>query len=216
MKALKNPVVVGVLAVVALGVVINSVMPKKQGSKPKSGADKTAVAAPAKTKKSKAPAFIEPDVNMDAAQAGWLAVPERDPFGSRKPAVQAAAKTTEAITSPVPTEEVLQLSAIWMQDAARPLAILNGKIVGEGDTVKGFRVERILTDQILVAGTRGLASVRFPGNPPPPVTDPSKPAAAIADASLPVVDPNEALSVLEPLLKAADALTKAQAELNRR
>jgi len=214
MKALKNPVVVGVLAVVAIGVVINSVMPKKQGSKPKPGAEKAAVVAPAKTKRSKAPAFIEPDVNMDAAQAGWLAVPERDPFGSKKPAAESTVQL-EDTAAPAPHESELRLSAIWLQDASRPLAIVNGKIVAEGDVVEGFKVERILTDQVLVAKGTEVASVCFMGNPPPAPAESAKPAA-IAEAGLPLIDSASALSTLEPLLKAADALTKAQAELKRR
>jgi hypothetical protein len=53
-----------------------------------------------------------------------------------------------------PTRSALQLNGI-MYDPRQPMAIVNGKLVGVGDEVGGFRVKEISKDGVRLDGYEG-------------------------------------------------------------
>ena len=59
-----------------------------------------------------------------------------------------------------PVSEVLTLTAIWWQSGII-LAAVNGNIVSEGETVKGFRIENIGLEGIRVNGPDGREQLEF-------------------------------------------------------
>lgn len=56
----------------------------------------------------------------------------------------------------------LELSAIWRQTGGT-FAVINGMVCSEGDTVEGFRVERIEDDRVILENGEWREVVRFPG-----------------------------------------------------
>jgi hypothetical protein len=182
MKLFNNPFVVGGLALLALGLVARSLLPAfnrgapskpsaKQTAKPaqaKPAAAKTAAAKTGSTavngasarETSSAPAarpaveLAPPVYSVDAQQveislAKWMSAPKRDPF-----------QVTVGENAPPRAEEVLELTAVWRQSGSH-LAVVNGKIVGEGEAIEGFTIETIDENHLWLQGPRGAESLRF-------------------------------------------------------
>jgi hypothetical protein len=98
---------------------------------------------------------IAPDASIDSQQvqmklARWIASPRRDPFQL----------TAHARGTNQSARELLTLKATWLQ-TDRNLAVINGKIVGEGDTILGFRIESIAGDFVWVVGSAGREQLEF-------------------------------------------------------
>jgi hypothetical protein len=74
-----------------------------------------------------------------------------------------------------PLAGVLDLKAVWLQEDGG-WAVINGKVLGEGDTILAFRVEKILADGVLVQGPGGTRKVNF--KPPAP-----RPSSVLAAAT---------------------------------
>src|SRR4051812_8738526 len=131
MKFFRNPVVVGILALLAVVLVCrNALAPLWQRMAHRSGPAKTP--APAAVDASTTPAAsttptlevvvppvpkgprIQPEINIDRAQVGWKSngVPRRDPFQ-----VPPATVTNIARLYP-PAAELFALRAVWWQSGA--------------------------------------------------------------------------------------------------
>jgi hypothetical protein len=169
MNPLRNPWVVGVLAVVAVIVVARQVMtggrsggatvasttqpstPVADASAPAPAPDSTpAKPAPEKS----APLSI--DSNYTAQHyADWAGAPRRDPFLKLLPGPE---KTEKPIAS-------LKLQAIWRQTGSS-LAVINHGVYAEGDTVEGYKVEKIEDDQVWLQGSDQKERLGFAGDQP--------------------------------------------------
>jgi hypothetical protein len=150
MKFLKNPIFVGVLVVVALVLVFRNF--NLASLFQRAVASKTAAAEPDAEAEEEKDSGAETLAGFDPALTGWgNDLPRRNPFSSAPVAEEAA------IEDP---EQTLELAATWLQDTAR-LAIINGGVVAEGETVAGMRVESILADRVIVSGPDGSAEIGF-------------------------------------------------------
>jgi len=170
MNLFKNRYVVICLGVVALLMLINSFKPMWQrgrsSSSTASAKAQMPVAAPAPVQlASNAPAAAastplgeaaEPAPGIELARVGWSfdGAPRRDPFQVIGPGA------TNLTRLYPPVSEVLTLTAIWWQSGII-LAAVNGAVVGEGDTVKGFRIENIGLEGIWVNGPDGREQLEF-------------------------------------------------------
>lgn len=151
MKFLRKPWFVITLAVAALGVVLyNQVLPHLGSSNTKAkAATGPAVATPgpaaasAATAQKPVPAVALTPIDPAYALArfqGWIDAPARDPFLLYIPVAPKAAPQLPALSS-------LCLKAIWRQTGTG-LAVINDKLLGVGDEVSGYPIERIEADQV--------------------------------------------------------------------
>lgn len=87
-------------------------------------------------------------------QTRWVEAPERDPF---------AVFAGLAVTRPDPKKALaIQVSAIWRQ-SGQQLAVINGKMVREGDAAFDYTVERIESGAVFLRSpTTGIARAEFP------------------------------------------------------
>jgi hypothetical protein len=150
MKILKNPIFVGVLVVVALVIMFRNFNIASLFRKPPSSKTNTAAAAAEEEQAADENAGLT--AGVDPERVGWGSEqPRRNPFRSTPDAAEAEAENPE---------QTLVLAATWLQDTGR-LAIINGGIVAEGETVDGMRIESIFEDRVIVSGPRGPAAIGF-------------------------------------------------------
>lgn len=155
-KWLQNPRIVSVLAVtgfLAVGVQLYRSLPRRVSQSPAPPATATAAAAPA----SPVPAAGE-EFSTAVASIGWGEALPRNPFQPAPAPVPVAESTTpEQPRAEIPRPK---LSAISIQQNTR-LAILNGRIVAEGDTIQAWKVRSIHPDQVILDGPGGSAGISF-------------------------------------------------------
>lgn len=169
MRLSRNSYVIGGL--VALALVL---MFFQTGKKPPAAA-----AAPTPPKKTK-PLMEQPEVSIDVPQAGWVQSPRRELFRFN---------SLLGPTNSPPVEESLVLKAVWLQDSGN-WAVINGKVVGEGEAILDFQVEKILADKVWVQGPGGRKSVGFKAAAPLP----SQPASNDVGSRAPKPAPGQRLS----------------------
>jgi|KBSSwiStaDraftv2_1062776.scaffolds.fasta_scaffold756747_2 hypothetical protein len=170
MKFLRNPITVGILALVAVGMLVHSLYPHLRGrprraTPARSTPAPTPAAAMALTplEKPTASAPLQTDkaptaatamtMDLDLIRAGadrWLQA-RRDPFQLR---------TVAARPMYPPAREVLFLSAVWRQTDSS-LAVLNNRIYAAGDRVLRYTLSSIEADQVWVQGPNGREAVGF-------------------------------------------------------
>ncbi|MFT4550554.1 MAG: hypothetical protein ACI9UA_000129 [Pseudoalteromonas tetraodonis] len=155
-QALQNPFIVGILAILALGYVVRTILKKP----PSAYSAAIAAQEASEAEKSKKGKSESSQKRIDAALAEWTVQPERNPFRSQ-PAEEAkgliAAEDPAALGSEVPD---LKLSAIWL-DKGRKLAVINGRVVDVGDRILDFQVTEILPDRIILNGSGHQMVIRF-------------------------------------------------------
>lgn len=174
MKALRNPLVVTGLAVLAFGVagwnVVGPMVKRYRATHAQPAAATpgraTTHAAPVTADRVQPTAAV-PRIPIDVAQVRprvleWLEAPRRDPFQL----YSASARATDGPRA----ADVLALKAIWRQTGGS-LAVINGQVLGEGDEISGFKLERIEGDMVWVRGTNGSERIEFtpaggPDRPP--------------------------------------------------
>jgi hypothetical protein len=179
MKVRRNPLVVGLLGVLALGVAFwNVVGPMVGRLRVRRAAPAVAAAAPGTSTLAVAlpqpspadPGALPPilPINQEAILGRfteWLEAPGRDPFEFFVPA--------EVTQGGPRAAELLSLKAIWRQ-AGGQLAVINNVVLGEGEQIAGFKLERIEADSVWVRGTNGSERVEFSAIPttlsPAPLT----------------------------------------------
>jgi hypothetical protein len=172
MKLLRNPVVVGLLAVLAVGMLVYYVFwPLISGQMgrraPRAAAAPapTAVAAPVNPAAPSSPMAQVKDVidkimgnepvpgprldlaAVQASGAKWLQSPRRDPFLGKRDSASRA-------------ELLLKLKAIWRQTGSA-LAVINRSVLSEGDTILEFTLEKIETNHVWVTGPNGREPLIF-------------------------------------------------------
>jgi hypothetical protein len=183
MKALRNPMVVGILAAGAFAYAAwtvaapflkkpsrsksTSAQPSKPASKAKATpspvAGNTATPSPI-------PSLSLPPLDLAAIHARlpqWIESPARDPFEANR-------NLGKQPTGPR-ADQLLSLKAVWRQTGGN-LAVLNNQLLTEGAEIAGFTLERIETDAVWVRGTNGLERVGF-GSPAvrSPAANPRRP-----------------------------------------
>jgi hypothetical protein len=191
MKLMRSPIAVGVLVLIALLLVGNSLKNSrsvqnmwnrtftKQTAKPAAKpavqpaakpAAKPASAAKASTTRTTAARgsnnIPDPDiatlteavvrVPVDAALVSadaerWTAAPRRDPFWRRSSALERRGPKAA---------DVLTLKGIWRQTDST-LAIINNRIVSEGEIIQGFSIVTIEMGRVWVEGPDGRESIEF-------------------------------------------------------
>ncbi len=147
MKLLRNPIVVGTLVVISALVVAYQFKPGNRGA-----ATPSAAAAVPVTPSAPAPVAPAPKPRVEtvppAAEAAeisalladaeqWAVTPRRDPFRIRfyTPHVSGSTNLPHART-------LLTLGAVWFQEIST-LAVVNGAVLREGDTILEFRITKI-------------------------------------------------------------------------
>ena len=160
MKLLQNKLVVGVLGVAALAIVANNFGLFKPSPKVAADVNETASqpgdnkkpktqSKPSKTPNSsptqKAPSGQPMDLaTIQMRLPQWIKAPGRDPF-------QHFAKQPDYPG----VGAFLKLSAVWRQTTSR-LAVINQKVLAEGDMIEEYRIERIEGERVWVHGPIGL------------------------------------------------------------
>jgi hypothetical protein len=179
MKLLRSPWIVGVLAIVAVLVVANSIFPNaiphvwRQVSPgtattpaaapvddtpapappppaaPTTPAHSAAAPVTAAAPPPATPSFDVASIRANAAR--WASSPRRDPFMGRR---------TDKDSSGPRAAQLLTLNGVWRQTNGT-LAIINGRVLIQGETIEGFTVDRIEPDRVWVAGPNGREPLEF-------------------------------------------------------
>lgn len=164
MKLLRNPLTVAALAVLALGVVVWN-LARPLWTRYQTRAKAAPAAARKATRVTPAIPQVRPDapaatsltpINLEVIQARlveWIDSPLRDPFEAYLGGLRGTPGPRAA--------DLLALKAVWRQTGQR-LAVINDAVVGEGDQVLGFRIDRIEGDVVWVHGTNGTERLQFP------------------------------------------------------
>lgn len=175
MKALRNPMVVGILAAGAFAYAAwtvaapflkkssRSKSTSAQQSKPASMTKATPPSVARNTPNptpnpTSNPALALPPLDLATIHARlpqWIESPARDPFEANRHLLSKP-------TGPR-ADQLLSLKAVWRQTGGN-LAVLNNQLLTEGAEIAGFTLERIETDAVWVRGTNGLERVGF-GSP---------------------------------------------------
>ncbi len=161
MNLLRNPMVVGALTVAAVGVLIYDLATESRPAKTHDDLLGRSVPIPAAKPSRAQPASdldqpVTPQLELRALEANaarWGQAPRRDPFRSRFDAQTQAAR-------------FLSLKAIWRQTEGA-LAVINDRVVAEGDRVLDFSVEKIESDRVWVSGPNGREDLVFKLSGPP-------------------------------------------------
>lgn len=162
-KALNNPAVVAVVALIAVASVVFTMRKRFKRFAPVVTMVKNQLNQLQQPAAPPAPAL--PGVNLEAARPidrdfvrnamdRWLQSPRRDPFGGHPLQLATVVTITNA---PAP----LTLTAIWRQ-TGRQLAVINGRVVTEGDKAFDYTVERIEDAVVILQGPAGPRRVEFP------------------------------------------------------
>jgi hypothetical protein len=174
MKFLRNPIVVGVLAIIACAysvwTALGSRRPRfSQGSDTPAAATPSPDTAPLPSSTPAAPELasntspvsdLSPDRLIDiptvaSLAARWIESPRRDPFRVERP--------RESRPSGPPASQLLSLRAVWRQTGSQ-LAVINEQILREGDQLQGFAIETIEAEGVWVRGTNGRERITFPAS----------------------------------------------------
>jgi len=168
MKPLQNPLVVAAMAAVALALVaLNFIAPLWRTARPFRNQPDAGASAEAHQA---GPADAEAQEPQDTAQQAaanpidtgyalghlteWIESPPRDPFALYPK------RTRDSDKNAVTAAEVLRLNAVWRQTGSQ-LAVINGQIVAEGQTIQGFEVERVEAESVWVRGAQGRECIEF-------------------------------------------------------
>ena len=159
MKWLQNKFVVGILGVLALGIVLNNFGILQRLKAPslgegeldggEVGAGRTELPPPKNAGGDGEGGATFTNVPMELPvihkqMNQWVNVPKRDPF-----------QHFIAQDGYPGAGAYLTLSAVWRQTGSR-LAVINQKVLAEGDTIKDYRLERIEGERVWVHGPVGL------------------------------------------------------------
>jgi hypothetical protein len=180
MSLLRNPIVVGLLAVVAAALVFQRVvwpLMKHTGSQrqtpPAAVAALSVLPSPTPAPATQIKTVEESAAGMMTGMGMDLATLERDsarwtetgrdPFQSRL-----TAATNQAKAYP-PAMQLLRLKGIWRQSGSS-LAVVNDQVIAEGDAILAFTVQSIEDTRIWVTGPNGREAVEFRSLSAPPET----------------------------------------------
>ena len=160
-KLLQNPVVVGILAIVAVFVVYRSAF-----SKP--AYEAVPVEKPADTV-AKGDGSTESESKIDPESVNWSLVELPNPFAPRKLDDLddlAGGEDQEEIPLVDETESLdLKLSAIC-RDGEHRFAVINERVVGEGEEISDYIVDKILANHVVLRNSGRRSIIGFPRGRP--------------------------------------------------
>jgi hypothetical protein len=172
MNRLRNPWVIGGTVALLLVVGVGAFFLLQPRPVRKAGAwapfpGSTAAANPVGAKPTPTNGWPEAPMDYGLIQtnlARWADEPERDPFQMSETVVEETVQNTNSRIS------LLKLKAIWRQTGGRAV-VINERILMEGDSIEGLKVERIEADRVWLKGperTEALIFGQAPLPPPPP------------------------------------------------
>jgi len=158
MKFLQNKVTVSILALGALVLVLAQFglfgkigsLTSPAATSPDTASTETAAGKPQASTASTAslkPSRPDRPLDLDRMKqriSRWVKTPQRDPF-------QFFTRHQDAPRA----ADLLTLSAIWHQTGSQ-LAVINQKVLEEGDQIQSFQLERIEGERVWVRGPGGL------------------------------------------------------------
>jgi hypothetical protein len=196
MRFFRNPIVTGVLTLIAVAMVFyrfvmpyltsgSSVPPGMAGTAPPANpAHARAVAAATALRESMTEAangWQGPSIDRDFVEgrfAKWVATPKRDPFLLM--GVDPKDKEMQDLLEPSPIAK-WKLNAIWDQTGSR-LAVINNAVHQVGDEIAGFKILRIESDEVWFQGPKRKERLGLQNRGPAFMPNPTfRPAAAGAD-----------------------------------
>jgi type II secretory pathway component PulC len=166
-KLLDNPYVVGLLVLVALIIVFKKPVlglfeKVKQTQAVVPATPTNAIAKVTKTVTNiieKPEPVILPDQPIEVESIQWILQPARNPFQRVKPPDSGDSSTNNAITE-VPPDQPLELTGILFEKDKK-LAVINNRVVQEGETIAGYKVESIERDYVILSGYGVKRRVNF-------------------------------------------------------
>ena len=128
-------------------------------------------------------------IDLDTAESNYQRLaeaPGRDPFLWIEPS------SSTPVFSPI---NLLKLRAIWRQSGSQAV-VINDRVYLEGETIAGFKIERIDADQVWLRGAEKAEPLTFERSerppPPPPIKKGAFPVRALFGA--PTDSPSKAKS----------------------
>ncbi|RME93633.1 MAG: hypothetical protein D6766_07810 [Verrucomicrobia bacterium] len=85
----------------------------------------------------------------------WRDSPKRDPFGGPPPKPK-----RRPVQDIPPASERLSIKAVWLQTGQK-LAVINGQLLAEGDRILDYTIQSIGDDHVWVVGPLGREKVPF-------------------------------------------------------
>ncbi|MCP5523370.1 MAG: hypothetical protein H7A46_17685 [Verrucomicrobiales bacterium] len=168
-KLLHNKWVVSLLALAAVALLAMQFWPKSTPRRSSSGTTRNSKPS-AGTPQDKDAGNATNAATMELAAAGPEREVERGYFSRRyevwrmldnDPFETPAPEAAVPVPPPEPTApELLTVTGLWLQTGAR-LAVVNGAVLGEGDTILHYTVQSITFDGIWVIGRLGREQVLF-------------------------------------------------------
>ena len=156
-KLLNNPWFVGAMALVALGVVVNSVWPSKpRYAQAAADAADGAVTETGSTDTGDAHSLSIPD----ALKALAVSSPVRDPFAGTAVAEKTGAAEKVELPDAVDT---VHLSAVWIQQGNN-LALINDRIVAAGEEIGRLKIESASSEGVWVTHWKGRNFISVGGD----------------------------------------------------
>jgi len=167
MRFLRNPIVTGILTLVAVAMVFyrfvlpyltpaTAALPGPSSSPPQNPAHARAVAAATALRQEMSEAangWQGPSIDRDyigGRFAKWVATPKRDPFLLM--GADPKDKELQDLLEPSPIAK-WKLNAIWDQTGSR-LAVINNAVHQVGDEIAGFKIIRIESDEVWFQGPK--------------------------------------------------------------
>ncbi|GMT41862.1 MAG: hypothetical protein IEMM0002_0273 [bacterium] len=154
-KLFNNPMVVGAMVLIALGIVSWNLIGPTIGEKTVHKTVEPTTAVKKKSKENEAAPVLknEPDrKNVNKKKLGWKWDGKRDPF--KTPEAPVIQKKYIA-----PTMR-LRLYAVWVEPGVS-YAYINDNIYKEGDRIGAYRVAEIKPDSVLLKGPKGDRFLKF-------------------------------------------------------
>lgn len=156
-KLFDNPYIVGILVVAALVVLFKKPVlglfekVKQTQTAPATTTNVIAKIAQTVTNIAKKPEpVILPDQKIEVSSIQWILKPLRNPFQRTKPP-ETDVSPTNTVETEVSPDQPLELTAILFEKDQK-FAVINNRVVQEGDTIAGYKVESIERDYVMLSG----------------------------------------------------------------
>lgn len=167
MKLLKNKAFVGVLALVATGLVVKSLMPLFLSTRlPSISESKGEIVQHEEDISEQTGSMAVKSIPLtDFEKLGWVLDYARDPFKIEKLLMKAGTGTIEDKETPVALEKDDKLRSYTLvavlEEPGKRLAVINDVIVGEGDYYEDYEVLKINSNSVVLKGPSGHKKLEF-------------------------------------------------------
>lgn len=156
-KLLDNPYIVGILVLAALVVLFKKpvfeLFEKVKQTQTATATTTNVIAKVAQTVTNiakKPEPEILPDQKIEVSSIQWILKPLRNPFQRIKPP-DTDVSPTNIVETEVSPDQPLELTAILFEKDKK-YAVINNRVVQEGDTIAGYKVELIERDYAILSG----------------------------------------------------------------